>query len=143
MFASIDVAAVLGISVAPLDALSPLALILRIEHGLPVKTLDRVAGAIAPDDAQFKYRLVPKATLERRRASNRLSPEEGARLARLARVWGEALDVWGGEDEARDFLFRPHPMAEDSRPIDLVIQSEFGAEMVIDILGGLKYGTAA
>jgi len=101
------------------------------------------SGAIAPDDAQFKYRLVPKATLERRRASNRLSPEEGARLARLARVWGEALDVWGGEDEARDFLFRPHPMAEDSRPIDLVIQSEFGAEMVIDILGGLKYGTAA
>lgn len=143
MFASIDVAAVLGLSLQPLDTLSPVALILRIEHGLPVKALDRVAGAIAPDDARFKYRLVPKATLERRRASDRLSPEEGARLARLARVWGEALDLWGGEDEARDFLFRPHPMAEDRRPIDLVIQSEFGAEMVIDILGGLRFGTAA
>jgi putative toxin-antitoxin system antitoxin component (TIGR02293 family) len=143
MFASIDVAAVLGLSLQPLDTLSPLALIVHIQHGLPVKALDRVADTIAPDDSRFKYRLVPKATLERRRASNRLSPEEGARLARLARVWGEALDVWGGEDEARDFLFRPHPMAEDSRPIDLVIQSEFGAEMVVDILGGLKYGTAA
>ena len=34
-------------------------------------------------------------------------------------------------------------MAEDNRPIDLVIQSEFGAELVVDILGRLKYGTAA
>ena len=38
---------------------------------------------------------------------------------------------------------RPHPMIEDKRPIDIVIQSEFGAELVIEILGRLKYGTAA
>ncbi len=119
MFALSDVVAALGLQ--PLDTFSPVALILRIERGLPVKALDKVAGAIAPGDALFKYRLVPKATLERRKTSNRLSPEEGARLARLARVWSEALDVWGGEVEARDFLFRPHPMAEDKRPVDLVI----------------------
>jgi len=34
-------------------------------------------------------------------------------------------------------------MLEDKRPIDAVIQNEFGAEMVMDILGGLKYGSAA
>ncbi len=34
-------------------------------------------------------------------------------------------------------------MAEDKRPVDLVIQNEFGAELVVDILGRLKYGTAA
>jgi putative toxin-antitoxin system antitoxin component (TIGR02293 family) len=34
-------------------------------------------------------------------------------------------------------------MIEDKRPIDVVIQSEFGAEMVVDILGRLKYGSAA
>ena len=112
----------------------------RIERGLPVKALDKVAHLLAPDDAHFKYRLVPKATLERRRSTKKLSPEEGARLARLARVWSAARDVWGGDDEARDFLFRPHPMAEDERPVDLVIQSEFGAELILDILGGLKYG---
>ena len=110
---------------------------------MPVKTVDRVARLVAPGDAQFKYRLVPKATLERRRATNRLSPEEGTRLARLAKVWAAARDVWGSDDAARDFLFRPHPMAEDQRPIDLVIQSEFGAELIADILNGLKYGTAA
>ncbi|MBV8110685.1 MAG: DUF2384 domain-containing protein [Hyphomicrobiales bacterium] len=143
MFELSDVRVSLGLPGKSSEAHSLVALIIRIEHGLPVKAVDKVAGLVAPDDAQFKYRLVPKATLERRKATNRLSPEEGARLARLAKVWSVARDVWGSDDEARDFLFRPNPMAEDKRPIDLVIQSEFGAELVVDVLGGLKYGTAA
>ncbi len=64
-------------------------------------------------------------------------------MALLANVWNVARDVWGSDGEARDFLFRPHPMAEDRLPIDLAIQSEFGAELIVDILGGLKYGSAA
>src|ERR1700722_13701138 len=143
MFAPSDVAAVLGLTARPVEAHSPMTLIFRIEHGLPGKALDKVAHLLAPDDAQFKYRLLPQATLERRRTANKLSPEEGARLARLAKLWSVARDVWGGDDEARDFLFRPHPMAEDRRPIDLIIQSEFGAELIVDILGRLKYGSAA
>jgi putative toxin-antitoxin system antitoxin component (TIGR02293 family) len=122
---------------------SPFRLIARIEDGLPLASLDRLARLIAPGDAQFKYRLVPKTTYERRRARHRLSTEEGTRLARLARVWSLALDVWGAEEDARDFLFRAHPMLEDRLPIDVVIQSDLGAEMVLDILGGLKYGSAA
>jgi putative toxin-antitoxin system antitoxin component (TIGR02293 family) len=136
-------ASLLGLSTKSLGAYSPVMLISRIERGLPLGALEKVAHLIAPNDTQFKYRLVPKATLERRKKTNKLSAEEGTRLARLARVWSAARDVWGGDDEARDFLFRPHPMAEDNRPIDLAIRSEFGAELILDILGGLKYGTAA
>jgi putative toxin-antitoxin system antitoxin component (TIGR02293 family) len=61
----------------------------------------------------------------------------------VARVWGLAVDVWRTEDDAREFLFRSHPMLEDKRPIDVVIQNEIGAELVLDILGSLKYGSAA
>ncbi len=144
MFELSGVGSTLGFSEESAAAHSLVALILRIERGLPVRSVDKVAHLLAPDDAQFKYRLVPKATLERRKTTTkRLSPEEGARLARLAKVWSAARDVWGGDEEARDFLFRPHPMAEDNRPIDLAIRSEFGAELVVDILNGLKYGTAA
>jgi putative toxin-antitoxin system antitoxin component (TIGR02293 family) len=64
-------------------------------------------------------------------------------VAEVARVWTLAVDVWGDEVEARGFLFRPHAMLDDKRPIDVLIQSESGAEMVIDILSGLKYGSAA
>ena len=135
MLAVNDVADVLGLPAKETAARSPFGLISRIEHGLPLAALERVAHLLAPGDAQFKYRLVPKATYERRKIAHRLSSEEGTRLARVARVWSLALAVWGNEGDARDFLFRPHPMIEDKRPIDAVIQNEFGAEMIIDILG--------
>ena len=139
-----SVADVLGLPAKEAAAArSPFGLISRIESGLPVGSLERVAHLLAPGDAQFKYRLVPKATFERRKSSHRLSSEEGTRLARVARVWSVALEVWQDEAEARDFLFRPHPMIEDRRPIDVTIQNEFGAEIVINILSGLKYGSAA
>jgi putative toxin-antitoxin system antitoxin component (TIGR02293 family) len=143
MLAVNDVADVLGLPAKETSARSPFGLISRIEHGLPIAALERVAHLLAPGDAQFKYRLVPKATFERRKVAHRLSSDEGTRLARVARIWSLALDVWQNDDDARDFLFRSHPMIEDKRPIDVVIQNEFGAEMVVDILGRLKYGSAA
>ena len=143
MLALTNVADVLGLPAKEGAARSPFGLIARIEHGLPLDALERVTRLLSPGDSQFKYRLVPKATLERRKSARRLSADEGTRLARLARIWSLALDVWHSEQEARDFLFRPHAMVEDRRPIDVVIQSEFGAELVGDILGSLKYGSAA
>jgi putative toxin-antitoxin system antitoxin component (TIGR02293 family) len=136
-------AQVLGLSAKDRDFRSAFGLISRIEHGLPVAALDRVSHLLAPGDVQFKYKLVPKATYERRKTTHRLSSDEGTRLARVARVWSLAREIWESDEAAREFLFRPHPMIEDKRPIDAVIQNEFGAEMVIDILGGLKYGSAA
>ena len=138
-----NVADVLGLPAKEAAARSPFGLISRIEDGLPIGALERVAHLLAPGNAQFKYRLVPKATYERRKGALRLSSDEGTRLARVARVWSLALDVWQTEHEARDFLFRSHPMLEDKRPIDVVIQSEIGAELVLDVLGSLKYGSAA
>ncbi|MBY5740721.1 antitoxin Xre-like helix-turn-helix domain-containing protein [Rhizobium leguminosarum] len=137
------IADVLGLPAREPVSRSAFGLLSSIEEGLPVKALDRMALLLAPDDAQFKYRVVPKATYERRKSKHRLSSDEGIKLARLARVWGQALDVWQTEIEARDFLFRPHAMLEDKRPIDVVIQSEIGGELVLDILGSLKYGSAA
>lgn len=71
-----------------------------------------------------------------------LSPTEGAKVARLAEVWAMTRRVWGSDAEARAFLFRPHPLLEDSRPIDVVIADEFGRPLVEGILGRLQYGSA-
>ncbi|WP_346283773.1 antitoxin Xre/MbcA/ParS toxin-binding domain-containing protein [Sinorhizobium terangae] len=114
------------------------------EGGLPVAALERVVHLLAPNDSQFKYHLVPKATYyERRKATLRLSQDEGMRVARVARVWNLSLDVWQSDEEARKFLFRPHPMLENKRPIAVVIQSEIGAKLVLETLASLKYGSAA
>ena len=110
-----------------------------------VAALDRVCAAVAPADATFKYRVVSRATLDRRRkqAGSRLSAEESGRLARLARVWAIARDVWGGDEAARAFLFRPHMMLHMRAPIDLALGTDLGAKLVEDILGRLRHGTAA
>src|SRR5262245_31293555 len=115
MLTMVGVADVLGLSKKHAPR-SPIGFVARIENGLPTAALDRVAELIAPGDTQFKYRLVPRATYERRKGKKLLAAEEGMRLTRLARVWSAAVDVWGGEAEARGFLFRPHAMLEDKRP---------------------------
>ena len=141
-----DVASVLGVGEGDDLPASPLRLIARLEQGFPVGALDRVSHAVAPADARFKHRIVPRATLARRKAHDdeqRLSAEESGRLARVAGLWAMAMDVWGGEEEARAFLFRPHPLLEGRPPIDLVLGSDLGARLVEDILGRLRYGSAA
>lgn len=137
------VAALLGISDELGSSPSPFALIETIEDGLPLRALDRVARHLAPDDTEFKYRLISNAALDRRSARGRLTSTEGARLVRVARLWCAALDVWQNDYEARRFLFQSHPMLEDQKPIEVAIRSEFGAPLVFDILNQLRYGSAA
>ncbi len=121
----------------------PLGLMSEVEKGLPVSALDRIVHAVAPDEAGFADRLVPRATLARRRAqlSPRLSPEESARVARLASVWAFAKDVWKSDEDARGFLSRPHPELGGRRPLEVVLASELGRPLVEAILGRIKYGT--
>ncbi len=86
---------------------------------------------------------MPKATLARRqRGAGRLSPEESDRLARLARLWAVALDVWKSEKAAHRFLAEPHPLLRNRIPRELVIESDIGARAVENLLSGLAYGTA-
>ncbi len=121
---------------------SRLALPSLIEKGLPVAALDRLADSVAPGDARFKFRLIPKATLERRRksATKRLTSEEGDRLARLAKVFSFALDIYREPERARDFLGRPHPMLDGKAPLDVVLATSPGADLVINLLGRAAYG---
>ena len=121
---------------------SRLALAYSIEDGLPVTALDHLADAVAPDDARFKYRLIPKATLERRRKSpsKRLTSGEGDRLARLAKVFGFALDIYKEPEKARAFLTRPHQMLDGKPPLDVALATGPGADTVINLLGGLAFG---
>lgn len=95
-----------------------------IESGLPVAALDHLTDSVAPGDARFKFRLIPKATLERRRksASKRLTSEEVP-------------------ERAREFLGRPHPMLDGKVPLDVTLAtSPGGADMVINLLGRAAYG---
>jgi len=115
----------------------------KMEAGLPTQVVIRFSHRVAPDDRVFQYRFVPKPTLARRVKSKRLSSEESGKVVRVARVWALAVEAWGSEEKAREFLNRPHPMLDGAVPMDTVFATEVGAREVEDILGRLQYGTAA
>ena len=114
----------------------------RIDRGLPVRALEKIATAVAPNDSAFKYRIVSKASLARSKSSKRLSPNHSVVVARLASIWAAALRIWKTEENVRAFLNRPHPQLDGRRPVDLVLENEIGADLVRSILGRLEYGSA-
>jgi putative toxin-antitoxin system antitoxin component (TIGR02293 family) len=120
-----------------------LGFVRQINSGFPVDRLESLARQISPDNAAFKYQVIAKATLERRKktTAKMLSPEESAKVARISRSMNLAIEVWKSEEAARAFLFRPHPLLEMQTPIDVIMMNEFGAELVGEILLKLKYGT--
>lgn len=141
MFELREAAGLLGVSVAAIARASDVDYLRLIEKGLSVSALERVAGLIAPNDAKFKFRIVPKASLARV-SKHRLNADQSVLLARIATVWAQALRVWKSDDAVRDFLFRPHPVLESRPPIDLVLENEIGADLVRGVLGRLEVGSA-
>jgi putative toxin-antitoxin system antitoxin component (TIGR02293 family) len=124
-------------------AMTSMRLVDEVERGLPFAALTRVFEQIAPDEPNLRYGVVPRATYARKRSEGaRLSREQSDNVARLARVWVLAVEVWKTPAEARSFLLRPHPMLENRRPIDVTLTTE-GARLVEGILGRLYYGSAA
>ena len=139
----------------PASELEYVDLVLR---GLPVKSLMFINKVVAPADSSFKFRIVSKASFYRlygvstpssRRRSKampgsrqRLSGAQSAIVARLASVWAKAERVWKSPDAARDFLYRKHPLLNERRPLDVVLENEIGAELVRGVLGRLEHGSA-
>ena len=137
-----EAARVLGVETDQKPLKSGVAYLNLVDHGLPVKSLDRIAQVVAPGDTGFKYRIVPKASLARSKTSRRLTTAQSVAVTRLASIWSQALRVWKSESAARDFLNRQHALLAGRRPIDLVLENEIGAGLVHDVLGRLEYGSA-
>ena len=114
-----------------------------VAEGLPKKVLKETVKHLTSDSEMAKWisnHLIPLATYKRR--VEKLSPQESERVERLARVFATALDVWGNEEDARHFLFAPHRMLNQKRPLDLAF-SELGARQIEQILMNIQYGLPA
>ena len=141
MAALAEVAEVLGLK-AGRSGLSPIGIADAIERGLSAASVARLARLMAPADPAFKYVMVPRATLARSKGSQRLSSLHSNRISRYARLWSAARLVWQSDEAARSFLWRPHPLLEGRRPIDMA-RTDLGVQLVEDILARLEHGTAA
>ena len=111
-----------------------------VENGLPVEAVKELQAELkrlgVRRPSEYVDSIVSRATLQRR---DRLKPEEGEQLVRVASVLASAEDVWGDEDDAAKFLTSPHPMLGGAVPIDLAL-SEIGARQVEHILLAMDLG---
>ena len=121
-------------------AFTPSQLIEVIRAGLPVLELIELQKSLAVPMKQLVPMLgISKATLHRRMGGRRLKPAESARVVRLARLLGKAVEVMESEENARRWLTSPQFGLGGAVPLAYA-ETEVGAREVEDLLGRIEYG---
>ena len=129
-----------GTSVLKSRPRSSLDWVTVIRRGLPAAALESLTGNLGLPQAELGAVLaIPERTLARRKKEGTLSPEESAKLVRLARVVRRAAEVFEGRDAALDWLRRPNRALGGGPPLRL-LDTEIGAESVVDLLGRIEHG---
>jgi putative toxin-antitoxin system antitoxin component (TIGR02293 family) len=85
---------------------------------------------------------IPERTLTRRKREGMLSSEESAKLVRLARVVQRAEEVFEDLGATVDWLKSPNAAFSGQTPLSL-LDTEIGAELVMDTLGRIEHGVFA
>lgn len=79
-------------------------------------------------------------TLTRRKEEGKLDPQESDRLLRASRIFGRALELFEGDDQAaRDWLMGEQLALGGRVPLELS-RSEVGAREVESLIGRLEHG---
>jgi len=111
-----------------------------IRAGLPAATVDAVTRAVHLSQAELGSTLgIPERTLARRKKEGVLNTEESAKLLRLARTLRRASEVFEDVAAALDWLKSPNRALGGVTPLSL-LDTELGAESVMDVLGRIEHG---
>ena len=116
-----------------------------VETGLPVRTFDAIALALAPFGKAAMNTVVSESTYRRaqKSAPRRLSRDASERVYDLARVLDETLGLYRGDQESVfTFLTTRHQLLEGRTPFDVARSSSAGANVVLDIVRQARAGVA-
>lgn len=114
-----------------------------IRAGLPAAVIEAVLKATQLSQADLARALgIPERTLARRKREGVLNSEESAKLLRLARVVGRANEVFESAEAGIDWLKAPNASLGGRTPLSL-LDTDIGAESVLDTLGRIEHGVFA
>lgn len=114
-----------------------------IRRGIPSSAVDALTAFLLVSQTEFSDALdIPVRTLVRRKGEGLLNSEESAKLVRVARVIQRAEEVFDDPDSARDWLKTANTSLGGETPMSL-LDTEIGAEAVIDTLGRIEHGVFA
>jgi putative toxin-antitoxin system antitoxin component (TIGR02293 family) len=114
-----------------------------IRQGISSAAVDSLIKFLRVTQAELAAALgIPERTLARRKREGSLNSEESAKLVRLARVVERAEEVFGDLDTALDWLKSPNTALSGAIPLSLM-DTDIGAESVLDTLGRIEHGVFA
>ena len=114
-----------------------------IRQGLSAVAVDSLAKTMRVTQSELALALgIPERTLARRKKEGTLNSEESAKLVRLARVVARARETFEGLDIALDWLKSPNAALSGATPFSL-LDTDIGAESVMDTLGRIEHGVFA
>ncbi len=115
----------------------------RVESGLPLASMSAFLETSGLALRDIYDVVIPARTLKHRRAQHSaLSPDESDRLARLARIFDQAVIVFGDTERARSWLTQPKKRFDDRTPLSM-LRTEIGGRMVEEMLGQIDEGMFA
>lgn len=115
-------------------------LITQIRQGLPWGEFRALLQLLDVTEEELGRGLgISPATLNRRKKDRRLAMPESERLVRFARLFGRAMEVFGSEEAAREWLKTPNPGTAAETPLSYA-DTEFGAREVENLMGRLEHG---
>ena len=114
-----------------------------VRSGIPAAALEPLLKAMQLSQTELARALgVPGRTLARRKREGVLTSEESAKLLRLARVAGRANGVFENPKTALHWLKSPNAALAGATPLSL-LDTDIGAESVLDTLGRIEHGVFA
>ena len=117
------------------------SLMKAIEKGFLWKTFERFVRNIGlPTEFIAEVIGIPRRTLGRRKAEGRLKPDESDRLLRLARVFGNALDLFDGDREAATLWLTDVNHALGGIPPIEFARTDVGADEVETLVAQIQHG---
>lgn len=114
-----------------------------IRNGIPAAAVESLLKAMQVSQAELARALgIPERTLARRKREGVLNSDESAKLLRLARVVGRANEVFENAQAALHWLKSPNAALSAATPLSL-LDTDIGAESVLDTLGRIEHGVFA
>jgi putative toxin-antitoxin system antitoxin component (TIGR02293 family) len=114
-----------------------------VESGLSLATLTNFVSASGMQFKDLYDVVIPARTLKHRRTRKEpLTPDESDKLARLARVYDQAMRVFGDRENALHWLSEPKRRFDGRTPLKL-LRTDYGSRLVEEMLGQIDHGIFA
>jgi len=114
-----------------------------LRNGISVKAIEVLLKAMQLSQSELARALdIPERTLPRRKREGVLNSEESEKVFRVARRVGRVGEVFEDPDAALDWLKSPNAAFSGATPLSL-LDTDIGAESVLDTLGRIEHGVFA